>query len=364
MASLTRNRSVPDTIPTDVNREYYVQRAESAGLVMTEGTLISPQGTNWPYAAGIWTEDHVKAWKPIVDGVHQVGGKTFMQLWHVGRIANNDMPLQKQTGKGVPAPSAIAARGGEGHFAHYGLSKDAGYSVPTPIDDPRKIIMEEFKRGAINAKAAGFDGVELHSANGYLVHEFIDSTSNQRTDEWGGSIENRCRFGLEIMKELIEVWGPGRVGIKISPCGGYDDVGMPLQETIDTFTYYVKQLVAMDIAYVQLVRYVPLMDPEFDGKKRGTPHDTLGTYGPIIQQAPNTKLVLNGGLTPDEANTLISEGKIDAAVFGVLWISNPDLHARIEKGVELNRNLDFKSFYAPADGKDQRTGYSDYPKAT
>ncbi|KAG8901049.1 hypothetical protein FRB99_005591 [Tulasnella sp. 403] len=235
MGSLTRNRSVPTTVPNEVNLEYYVQRGQSAGLVMTEGTLTSPQGTNWPNAPGIWNKEQTDAWKKIVDEVHRVGGKTFCQLWHVGRIANNDMPEQKHSGR------------------------------PTPLADPWTVI-EEFRQAALNAKAAGFDGVELHSANGYLVHQFIDSTSNRRTDDWGGSIENRCRFGLEALKALTGVFGPGRVGVKINPAGGYNDMGMPLQETIDTFTYYIKEMLQMELAYVQFVRYSPALDPTFDGE--------------------------------------------------------------------------------------------------
>jgi len=268
----------------------------------------------------------------------------------------------KKAGKPVPGPSAIQARGGEGHFARYGLDKSAGYSVPTPVEDPR-VFLDEYRNAALNAKEAGFDGVELHSANGYLIHEFIDNTSNKRTDEWGGSIENRCRLGLEALKVLIDVWGPGRVGIKLNPTGGYDDVGMPLQETVDTFTYYITEICRLGIAYVQLVRYLPVMDPEFDGQKRATAHDILATYGHLVKLSPSTKLLLNGALTPEEANDMIAAGQIDAAVFGTLWISNPDLQTRIEKGVPLNMDLDTKTFYG-FPGDDPKVGYSDYPDAS
>ncbi|KAG9046172.1 hypothetical protein FS837_004927 [Tulasnella sp. UAMH 9824] len=367
MASLTRNRSVPTTIPNDANFEYYVQRARSAGLVMTEGTVIVHQGTNWPNAAGIWSMEHARAWKRITDEVHNVGGKIFCQLWHTGRIANNDMPEQKLAGKPVPGPSAVQARGGEGLFARFGLDKSAGYSMPEPIEDPTTIIAD-YKNAALMAKEAGFDGVELHSANGYLVHQFLDFNTNKRTDKWGGSVENRCRFGLETLKALISVWGPDRVGIKINPCGGYDDVGMPLEETKETFTYYIQEILKLKLAYIQLVIYLPQMDPEFDGKKRGTPHDVLGTYGPLIKDPSNpstsdtTKLLLNGGLNPDQANELISSQLIDAAVFGTLWISNPDLQTRVEQGKELNTQPDHKTFYG-FPGDDPRVGYSDYPDA-
>ncbi|KIO28450.1 hypothetical protein M407DRAFT_242997 [Tulasnella calospora MUT 4182] len=356
MASLTRSRSVPTTIPNHANFEYYVQRARSAGLVMTEGTLIVHQGTNWPNAAGIWSMDHARAWKRITDEVHNVGGKIFCQLWH-----------KKLAEKPVPGPSAVQARGGEGLFERFGLDKSAGYSMPEPIEDPMAIIAD-YKNAALMAKEAGFDGVELHSANGYLVHQFLDFNTNKRTDKWGGSVENRCRFGLETLKALISVWGPDRVGIKMNPCGGYDDVGMPLEETKETFTYYIEEILKLKVAYIQLVNYLPQMDPELDGKKRGTPHDVLKTYGPLVKDPSNpsasntTKLLLNGALNPDQANELISSQLIDAAVFGTLWIGNPDLQTRVEQGKELNMQLDHKTFYG-FPGNDPKVGYSDYPDA-
>ncbi|KAG8904600.1 hypothetical protein FRC01_008676 [Tulasnella sp. 417] len=277
------------------------------------------------------------------------------------------MPEQKLAGKPVPAPSAVQARGGEGLFERFGLDKSAGYSMPEPIDDPMTIIAD-YKNAASMAKEAGFDGVELHSANGYLVHQFLDFNTNKRTDKWGGSVENRCRFGLETLKALISVWGPDRVGIKINPCGGYDDVGMPLEETKETFTYYIEEILKLKVAYIQLVNYLPQMDPELDGKKRGTPHDVLGTYGPLVKDPANpsasstTKLLLNGALNPDQANELISSQLIDAAVFGTLWIGNPDMQARVEQGKELNTQPDHKTFYG-SPGGDPRVGYSDYPDA-
>lgn len=400
MASLTRNRSVPTTIPNDANLEYYTQRAKGGcGLIMSEGTLISPQGTEWPNAPGIWSEEHAQAWKRITDSVHEAGALMFCQLWHVGRVAHPDMPEQKKTGKPVPGPSAIAAQGGK--FRQ--LPGEPGYITPTAIEDPWTFV-EEYRNAAKMAKKAGFDGVELHSANGYLIHQFLDYNSNQRTDKWGGSVENRCRMGLECLKALIDVWGPARVGIKINPCGGYNDVGMPLPDTITTFTYYLTQISAMKPAYVQLVRYLPMMDvpipvrPDIkqveDNRperqyKRGTPHDVLAVYGGIIKPPPATleehaeaqirgpamptrefdarnptptRLLLNGGLSPEEAETLLAQGVVDGVVFGTAWISNPDLQKRIEAGLPLNMQLDVKTFYA-GHGDNIRAGYTNYPEA-
>lgn len=290
----------------------------------------------------------------------------------------------------------------------------------------------------MNAKKAGFDGVErtsnlsrtlslfdtalhtVHSANGYLMHQFLDYNSNQRTDEWGGSVENRCRLGLECLKVLIEVWGPARVGIKISPCAGYNDVGyvtlssavsilssfcrMPLPDTMQTFIHYLTQISSMKIAYVQLVRYVPLKDPILSVKpnvkqmvdgnsdreyKRGTPHDVLTVYGSIIKPPPKslqnhseeqirgpampnpdfdhrnptpTRLFVNGGLSPEEAESFLAQGIVDGVVFGTLWISNPDLQKRMEKGLPLNTKPEVKTFYVGR-GDDIRAGYTTYPEA-
>lgn len=302
---------------------------------------------------------------------------------------------------------------------------------PTPIEDPWAIV-EEFRHAARMAKKAGFDGVEctflnyfvrresgfngptiVQSGNGSLAHQFLDHSANQREDEWGGSIENRCRLGLECMKALIEVWGPARVGIKLSPCGGYSDVGyvvpcdagdtyystwkfpsMPLPDTIMTYTYYVTRVAAMKPAYVQLLRYVHILDaliPSSGDKvlKRGVPHDVLSVYAGLIKPSPAslqehtmahirgsampkpeydaknpspTRVFINGGLNLEEAESFISEGLVDAAVFGRMWLGNPDFQWRLENDISVNGNLDFKTFYDIVEN-DPRVGYSDYDEA-
>ncbi|KIP12894.1 hypothetical protein PHLGIDRAFT_61447, partial [Phlebiopsis gigantea 11061_1 CR5-6] len=259
----------------------------------------------------------------------------------------------------VPGPSAIAAQGGK----FRSLPGQPGYVVPTPIEDPWDIV-NEFRNAAKLAKKAGFDGVELQSGNGSLIHQFLDYSANEREDQWGGSVGNRCRLGLECMRALIEVWGPARVGIKLSPCAGYNDVGMPLPDTIMTFTYYITQLASMKPAYVQLLRYVPFLDAPVESSsdkvfKRGVPHDVLAYDS---KNPSPTRVFINGGLNLDEAEKLISDGVVDAAVFGCLWLANPDLQKRVEKRVPLNGNLDFRTFYDTVDN-DPRTGYSDYPEA-
>jgi len=357
MSPLTRSRSVPTNVPNKVNLEYYQQRAEGgAGLIVTEGTLICQQGTEWPYAPGIWSEAHIVAWKKITDAVHSKGGVIYCQLWHVGRVAHPEMPEQKASGQPVYAPSAISARGGK----FRSLPGTPGYVTPTSIDDP-KVIIEQYKQAALNAQEAGFDGVELHGANGYLIHQFLDSNSNLRTDEWGGSKENRARFGLEVLKVLIEVWGADRVGVKLSPGGGYNDMGMPLEETIETFSYFITEADKLKLAYITLLRYQPHLDPVIDGKTRGVPHDVVATYGHLMK---HSKKFINGGITPEEGEELVVSGKADAVVFGMLWLTHPDLAKRIQFGKLIDNVPNYPLLYgAGGTVEDQRKGYTDYPAA-
>ncbi|KAF8519801.1 hypothetical protein BU17DRAFT_65803 [Hysterangium stoloniferum] len=297
---LMKNRALLTTVPNDTMLEYYKQHAEGAGLIVSKGTLITYQGSEWEHTPGIWNDEHVAAWKNITDVVHEAGSHMFTQLWHFIMILTPEI-------------------------------------LPTEIPDPR-IIVAQYKHAAMKAKEAGFDGVELHAANGYLVHQFLDNTSNKRTDEWGGSVENRSQFLFEVVKALIEVWGADRVGVKLNAPGGYND-------THWRHTHAIKGLDEMRVAYVTLVRYVAAYDISFDGKLRATQHDVVESYGSLFK---NSKFFLNGGLTPSEADQLILEGKIDAAVFGIPWIGHPDLQRRIEQGKVLDAVLDFKHlWYVP-----------------
>jgi len=372
MSALTRDRSVPTNVPNKTNLEYYEQRAAGGtGLIVCEGTLISQQGTEWQHAPGIWNEEHVVAWRKITDAVHAHGGKIFCQLWHLGRVSHPDAPEQKASGTPVYAPSAIAARGGKFRF----LPGAPGYQLPTEIPESYvKVIIEQYRKAAINAKEAGFDGVELHGANGYLVQQFFDSSSNQRPAPYGGSPEARSKFGLEILKVLLEVWGPGKVAVKLNPCGGYNDMGMPLDETLKTYGHFISEADKLGLAYVCLVRYAAKLDPVIDGAKRATEHDVVASYGPLLK---NTPLILNADVSPPEAATLVSSTdsskKISGGVFGWLFISNPDLVKRLEQGVALNYDVNVKHLYGDQahGGEDvekwvesQREGYSDYPFAT
>ncbi|KAJ6606258.1 flavoprotein NADH-dependent oxidoreductase [Mycena vulgaris] len=353
MSALTRNRS-SGSVPNEVMKQYYNQRAlGGAGLIVSEGTLITRQGTEWPDAPGIWNEAQVEGWKKITDSVHAAGSKIYCQVWHLGRISHPDAPEQIAAGVPVYAPSAVSARGGTFRY----LLGTPGYVTPTEIEDPT-VLIALFKEAAINAKEAGFDGVELHGANGYLVHQFLDSTSNKRTDKWGGCPENRARFALETLKVLIEVWGPN-VALKLGPSGGYNDVGMPLQDTIETFGYLTREVNKLGLAYVALARYIPWLDVEIAGKKRATQHDVVATFSPFLKDTP---IFVNAGVTPAEAEELIASGKAAGVFFGVPWITHPDLGKRVRAGKALDNTPDFATLYG-VPGVDPKLGYLDYKEA-
>ncbi|KAF7364077.1 Oxidored-FMN domain-containing protein [Mycena sanguinolenta] len=354
MSALTRNRSTA-TVPNELMLKYYVQRAKGgAGLIVSEGILITRQGTEWQQAPGIWSQAQIDGWKKITDAVHEADSKIYAQLWHLGRVSHPDAPEQIAAGVPVYGPSAIPARGGKFRF----LPGQPGYVTPTQIVDPT-LIVAQYKQAAINAKEAGFDGVELHGAGGYLVHQFLDSSSNQRTDKWGGSPENRARFALETLKALIEVWGPD-VGLKISPAFGYNDVGMPLQDTVDTYGYLLREVENLGLSYVTLMRYLAFADVEYDGKLRATQHDVVETYSPFLT---NTPIFVTSDVTPAEAEALVGSGKAAGVFIGRNWISHPDLARRMKTGKALDNALDFAGFYG-TEGGDPAVGYVDYPEAT
>ncbi|KAF7303472.1 Oxidored-FMN domain-containing protein [Mycena indigotica] len=358
MSALTRSRA-SGTVPNDVMREYYVQRARGgAGLIISEGVLITQQGTEWPEAPGIWSQAQIDGWKNIVDAVHAEGSKIYAQLWHLGRLNHPAAPEQIAAGVPVYGPSAIMARGGR--FRHIPGVKD--YVVPTELPDPKTIIAL-YKQAALNAKAAGFDGVEMHGANGYLIHQFLDSSANQRTDSYGGSPKNRTRFALEAVAAAQEVFGAD-VSIKLSPTGGNNDLGMPLPETVATFGHLLQQLEALPtkLAYVAFMRYNPLHDPIYpdaDGKTRATQFDVITTFKPYLKQTP---LWANSALSLEEALAYVADGTAAGVFFGLNWIAHPDLVKRIEHGKPLDNQIDFAHLYG-AEGVDPALGYTDYKTA-
>ncbi|KAF9555052.1 FMN-linked oxidoreductase [Agrocybe pediades] len=348
MAAMTRNRT-EDTYPTELMKKYYVQRAQGgAGLIVSEGILVSHQGAEWSNAPVMADEKHVAGWRVITDAVHQAGSYIYVQLGHVGRLAHPEARQQKLSGLPVYGPSAIAARGGK--FRE--LPGVPGYVTPVAIEDPW-VLINQFKQAITKAKAAGFDGVEIHGAYGHLIPQFLDSTSNNRTDQWGGSVENRTRFALEIVKAAIEVFGKN-VGLKLSPAGGQNDVGMPLQETLETFSYLVSEADKLGVAYIALVRCTgPVV---IDGVDRATPHDVIESYVPFIKRA---KVILNGAVSLEEGESLVASGKVDAVSIGLHFIAHPDLVRRFEREIELDRTPNFERIF-PKVGEDLSLGYTDY----
>ncbi len=343
MAPLTRMRTKqPGNIPTALNAEYYAQRA-SAGLIITEATQISQQGQGYPATPGIHSAEQVEGWKLVTKEVHAAGGKIFLQLWHVGRISH---PSLQPNGAQPVAPSAIPAANSGTFTADW---------QPTPILMPRALetaeiagIIADFKQGAVNAKAAGFDGVEVHGANGYLLDQFLHDGSNKRSDQYGGSIENRARLLLETTDAAIAVWGKGRVGVRLSPYGTFND--MHDSDPVALFTYVLAELDKRGVAYAHVIEPRSSAAGGADGNIDNVP----GT-AQLFRGAFKGVLISAGGYTGDEAQQAVLNGISDAIAFGRMFISNPDLPARLKTGAALNR-YDRSTFY----GGDAK-GYTDYP---
>ncbi len=329
MAPMTRSRAVEGNVPNPLAATYYAQRA-SAGLIVTEATQVSPQGVGYIRTPGIHSAAQVAGWAAITEAVHRAGGTIFLQLWHVGRISHPDFH-----GGALPvAPSAIAAEGQV--FTAKG---------PQQMVTPRALelaelpgIVEQFRRGAENAKAAGFDGVELHGANGYLLDQFLRDGTNRRTDAYGGPVENRARLPLEVTKAVVEVWGADRVGYRISPNGAFN--AMSDSDPVGTFSYMTEALNRLGIVYLHVV------DPVADGAKR---------ISPLLHRKFDRAYIVNGGFDLDSANAAIRNGEADLVAFGVPFIANPDLPQRYRIGSALNAP-DQATFYAG-----EEKGFTDYP---
>ena len=343
MAPLTRMRSQqPGNVPHALNATYYAQRA-SAGLIVSEATQVSQQGQGYPGTPGIHSPEQVVGWKLVTNAVHEKGGKMVLQLWHVGRISHPSL----QPGGGLPvAPSAIAAANSGTYTADW---------KETPILQPRALetaeiagIVADFKKGAQNAKAAGFDGVEVHGANGYLLDQFLHDGSNKRTDTYGGSIENRARLLLEIVDACTSVWGKGRVGVRLSPYGTFND--MNDSDPVALFTYVISQLSTRQIAFLDLIE--PRSSSAGGGDK--VVSDVPRT-AELFRQYFKGFLISAGGHTPESAKEDVAKGLADGVAFGRYFISNPDLPERIRLGVPLNK-YDRSTFYGGTE-----KGYTDYP---
>ena len=327
LAPLTRCRSSPGRVPNALMRDYYVQRA-SAGLMLTEATAVTPMGVGYPNTPGIWSEAQLEGWKAITAAVHAARGRIFLQLWHVGRISH---PFYLDGATPV-APSAIAAAG---HVRL--LDKTTQYPVPRAIElEEIPGIVEAYRRGAENAKAAGFDGVELHGANGYLPDQFLQDGSNKRTDAYGGSIENRARFMLEVTDAILSVWRPGRVGVHLAPRS--DTHSVSESNPRETFGYVAREFGKRKLAFI-------------------CTRERLGDdrLSPYLKECFGGALIANEGFTLETANAELERGTADAVAFGKTFISNPDLPKRLQKGAPLNA-YNTATFYGG-----NEVGYTDYP---
>ena len=334
MAPLTRNRAGEGLVPTEMMVEYYRQRA-SAGLIITEATLVSEDGIGYPNIPGIYNDAQIEGWKKVTHAVHKAGGKIVMQIWHCGRVGHTSL----LDGKLPMAPSAIKPAG-----------EVMTYEGMKPYETPRAMTLEDIQRikdnfrlAAHNALSAGFDGVEVHGANGYLLDQFLRDGSNQRTDNYGGSLENRARLLLEVMDDVCKVWGADRVGVRLSPLQPFNDVSD--SDPQKTFSYAVEKLNAFGLAYLHITEM---------GR------DAPGAAGPAFDLSVLRTLwkgvyMTNFDYSLETANQAIHDGQADLISFGRLFIANPDLPVRFSKQAALNEP-DPDTFY----GGDAR-GYIDYP---
>lgn len=330
MSPMTRSRA-PEQKPTDLMAEYYSQRS-SAGLIFSEGSQVSPQGVGYIFTPGIHTSEQVEGWKNITKRVHENGGKIFLQLWHVGRVSHPDF----HGGQLPVAPSAIPFSG-----QAFTLSGPKDAVTPRALEKAEiQAIVADFKKAADLAKQAGFDGVEVHGANGYLPAQFLEDGSNKRADEYGGSLQNRARFLLEIVKSVMEVWPPDRISVRLSPRNPFS--GMSDSDPEKTYLYTVERLQELNLGILHLLERADLPDG-------------VQALAPRIRKIFSGLLVLNGGFNQETAEAAIAEGRADAISFGSAFIANPDLPERFAKGAPL-AVPDRATMY----GGDSK-GYTDYP---
>ncbi len=327
MAPLTRMHASPGRVPNDLMVEYYTQRA-GAGMILTEATAVTPQGVGYADTPGLWTTEQVQGWRKVTSSVHQAGGLIVAQLWHVGRISdpmflNGDLPV---------APSAISAKG---HVSH--VRPERPYVTPRALETAELAgVVESYRHGAKMAMEAGFDGVEVHAANGYLLDQFLQDSTNRRTDAYGGSLENRARLLLEVVDACVSVWGAGRVGVHLSPRGEIHSMGD--SDPAATFGYVARELGKRGIAFLCVREY-----------------EAADSLGPMLKAEFGGTYIANEGFARDSAEAAIAAGRADAVAFGVQYIANPDLARRFELKAPLNRPNP-ATFYAPGPG-----GYTDYP---
>jgi len=335
MAPLTRGRATRDHVPTELMATYYAQRA-GAGLIITEATGISRQGLGWPHAPGLWTAQQVEAWKPVTEAVHEAGGRIFAQLWHMGRLVHPSF-------LGGDAPVSASATTAPYKAHTYEGRQPYTEARPLRLDEIPGLI-DDYARAARNAREAGFDGVQLHAANGYLIDQFLRDGANLRDDEYGGPIENRTRLLREVTEALADSVGASRLAVRLSPNG--DSQGVNESDPVSTFTAAARVLDAIGIAFLEL------REPGFDGTFGKAEVDPVH---PHIRKAFPGPLVLNSDYRLESAQAALDAGQADAIAFGRTFLANPDLVARLRAGAALNSD-DMATWYSQGP-----EGYIDYP---
>jgi 2,4-dienoyl-CoA reductase-like NADH-dependent reductase (Old Yellow Enzyme family) len=327
MSPLTRSRAGSERVPNELMAEYYTQRA-SAGLIISEATSVTPMGVGYADTPGLWSAEQVRGWKLVTNAVHKAGGRIFAQLWHVGRISaplflNGELPV---------APSAIAA---EGHVSH--VRPEQNYVTPRALAAAELPgVVEAYRKAAMNAQMAGFDGVEIHGANGYLLDQFLQDGSNKRTDNYGGSVQNRARLMLEVTDAVVSVWGPEYVGMHLAP--RMDSHSMGDSDRLGTFSYVARELGERGIAFICA--------------RERKAEDWVG---PRLKKIFGGVYIANEGFSKESAQAVLDAGEADAVAWGKLFIANPDLVVRFARNAPLNEPVT-SSFYVSG-----AQGYTDYP---
>jgi N-ethylmaleimide reductase len=335
MAPMTRGRAGDSRVANELMAEYYHQRS-SAGLLITEATVVSAQGNGWIGSPGIYTKEMTEGWRKVTQRVNPTGSHMFLQMWHCGRASHSDF----HDGKLPVSASAVKLQGDQ---IHTPLGKK-DYETPRPLTvDEIKSTIDDYRAAALNARDAGFSGVEVHSANGYLLNQFLDSKTNQRNDHYGGSLENKCRFLLEVLAAIFEVWPSERVGVRLSPNGVFNDMGS--EDFRETYLYVIKELNKLNLAYVHIMDGLA-----FGFHEKGEPM-TLVEFREHYQGI----IVGNCGYTQKEAEERLAAGNVDIAAFGRPFISNPDLVERLRNGWPLAPYEDMTLWYTPG-----AEGYTDY----
>jgi len=345
LAPLTRMRAAkPSLAPRPLNVEYYAQRTTPGGLLIAEASPVAATAFGSPGVPGIYTREQIAGWRKVVDAVHARGGIIFLQLWHVGRVSHSSF----QPGGALPvAPSAVAIS--QELKTATADGKVTAYETPRALETSEiPGIIDAFRQAARNALEAGFDGVEVHGANGYLLEQFLQSRSNRRTDQYGGSIENRARLLLEVTQAVVDVWGAGRVGVRLSPYGIANDSGEP--EPMPLYTHVVEKLNPLGLAYLHFI------EPRSSGAGRAEVNwQNVPSAMVLFRPIWKGKLIAAGGFTGQAADDAIAQGHADAVAFGRIFISNPDLPRRLQRGYPLTP-YDRKTFYGG-----EEVGYTDYP---